>query len=91
MIMDDNATTLERRKLAKTYKNVLPRKRTVTVEVCRETYNNDDEDDCLQTIKWYVMLCYDYNYDGDDDKNDDDDDWWKGGGVRRLFWLFGRC
>ena len=38
-MMDDSAPTPDRRKLVKTYKNVLPRKRTVVAEVCRETYS----------------------------------------------------
>ena len=38
MIIDDSAPTHERRKLAKTYKYVLPQKRTVAAEVCGETY-----------------------------------------------------
>ena len=32
--MDDSAPTHERRKLVKTYKNVLPQKQTVAAEVC---------------------------------------------------------
>ena len=42
MMMDGNAPTHERRKLVKTYKNVLPRNRTV---VCGETYSTN-------IIKW---------------------------------------
>ena len=41
MMMDDNAPTHERRKLVKTYKNVLSRKRIVVAEVCGETSKND--------------------------------------------------
>ena len=37
-MMDDSAPTHERRKLAKTYKNVLLRKWTVVPKVCGETY-----------------------------------------------------
>ena len=37
MMMGDSAPTHERRKLVKTYKNVLPRKRIVVVEVFGET------------------------------------------------------
>ena len=39
-LFNDNAPTHERRKLVKIYKNVLPQKRTVAVEVCGETYKN---------------------------------------------------
>ena len=35
--MDESAPTHERRKLVKTYKNVLPQKLIVVAEVCRET------------------------------------------------------
>ena len=41
--MDDSAQTHERRKLVKTYKTVLPQKRTVAAEVCEETYFNNDK------------------------------------------------
>ena len=44
MMIDDNAPTHERRKLIKTYKNVLPRKQTVFAEVCRETYSRKKSD-----------------------------------------------
>ena len=37
VMMDDNAPTHKRRKLLKTYKNVLPRKRTVVAKVSGET------------------------------------------------------
>ena len=37
--MDDDAPTHKRRRLVKTYQNVLPQKRTVVAEVCRETYS----------------------------------------------------
>ena len=39
VIMDDNAPTHKRRKLVKTYKNVLPRKHIMVAEVCGETYS----------------------------------------------------
>ena len=38
VMIDDSAH--ERRKLVKTYQNVLPQKRTVVAEVCKETYSN---------------------------------------------------
>ena len=38
-MMDDSAPTHERRKLVKTYKNVLPQKRTVVAKVNWETYS----------------------------------------------------
>ena len=37
-MMDNSASTHERRKLVKTYKNVLPQKRNVVAEACGETY-----------------------------------------------------
>ena len=39
MMMDDNVPTQERRKLVKTYRNVLPQKEIVIAEVCGETYS----------------------------------------------------
>ena len=39
VMMDDSAPTHERRKLVITYKNVLPRKRTVVAKVSGETYS----------------------------------------------------
>ena len=36
-MMDDNAPTHQKRKHVKTFKNVLPQKRTVAAEVYRET------------------------------------------------------
>ena len=39
MMMDDNAPILEKRKLAQTYKNVLPQKRIAVAKVCEETYS----------------------------------------------------
>ena len=33
----------ERRKLVKTYKNVLPRKQIVVAKVCGETYSKNDK------------------------------------------------
>ena len=39
MAGDDSAPIHERRKLVKTYKNVLPRKRTMVAKVCGETYS----------------------------------------------------
>ena len=39
--MDDSAPTHKRRKLVKTYKNVLPGKRTVVADVCGETYSKN--------------------------------------------------
>ena len=41
MMMDDSAPIHERRKLVKTYKNVLPRKRKVVAKVCGETYSKN--------------------------------------------------
>ena len=41
-MMDDNAPTQGRRKLDKTYNNVLPVKRIVVAEVCGKTYSKDD-------------------------------------------------
>ena len=41
--MDDSAPTHKRRKLVKTYKNVLPRKRTVVAEVSGETYSKKSD------------------------------------------------
>ena len=38
-MMDDRAPIHERRKLVKTYKDVLPRKRIVVAKVCGETYS----------------------------------------------------
>ena len=43
MIIDDSAPAHKRRKLGKTYKNVLPRKQIVVAEVCGETYSKNDE------------------------------------------------
>ena len=37
--IDDSAPTHERRKIVKTYKNVLPRKQIVVAKVCGETYS----------------------------------------------------
>ena len=37
--MHDNAPIHVRRKLVKTYKNVLPRKQIVVAKVCEETYS----------------------------------------------------
>ena len=45
MMMDDSAPIHKRRKLVKTYNNVLPRKWTVVAEVCGETYS-------IKVIKW---------------------------------------
>ena len=42
-MMDDNAPTHERRKLVKTYKIVLLRKRIVVAKVCGETYFKNDK------------------------------------------------
>ena len=39
MMMDDSAPIHERRKLVKTYKNVLPRKWIVVAKVCGEIYS----------------------------------------------------
>ena len=42
MMMDDSAPTHTRRKLVKTYKNVIPQKRTMVAYVCgRPTPKND--------------------------------------------------
>ena len=38
VMMDDNAPTHERRKLGKTYKNVLLQKLTVVTQISGETY-----------------------------------------------------
>ena len=43
MAGDDSAPIHERRKLVKTYKNVLPQKRIVVAKVCGETYSKNDE------------------------------------------------
>ena len=43
VIMDDSAPMHERRKLVKTYKNVLLRKRIVVDEVCGETHSKNDK------------------------------------------------
>ena len=42
-MMDDSAPIHERRKLIKTYKNVLPWKRIVAAKVCGETYSKNDK------------------------------------------------
>ena len=39
MMMDDSVPTHERKKLFKTYKNVLPQKQTLAAKVYRETYS----------------------------------------------------
>ena len=39
VMMDDSAPTHKKKKLVKTYKNVLPQKQTVVVEVSGETYS----------------------------------------------------
>ena len=39
----DSAPTYERRKLVKSYKNMLPQKRTVVAEVCKKTYFKNDK------------------------------------------------
>ena len=41
MMMDDNAPTHKRRKLFKTYKNVLPQKQTLVAEESMETYSKN--------------------------------------------------
>ena len=46
VMMEDRSPTHKRRKLVKTYKNVLSRKRTVVAKVCRETYSKTN------VIKW---------------------------------------
>ena len=43
VMMDDNASTHKRRKLVKTYKNVLPRNQIVVAEVCGETDSKKDK------------------------------------------------
>ena len=43
VIMDDSAPIHERRKLVKTYKDVLSRKRIVVAKVCGETYSKNDK------------------------------------------------
>ena len=47
VMIDDNAPTHERRKLVKTYKNVLPLKRIVVAEVCKETKNEKKNCTCM--------------------------------------------
>ena len=42
-MIDDNAPIHERRKLVKTYKNALLRKRIVVAKVCEETYSKNDK------------------------------------------------
>ena len=42
-MMDNGAPIHERRKLVKTYKNVLPRKRILVAKVCGETYSKNDK------------------------------------------------
>ena len=41
MMMNDSAPIHKRRKLIKSFKNVLPQKQTVAAEVCRETYSKN--------------------------------------------------
>ena len=41
MMMDDSAHTNERRKLVKTFKNLLPQNRAVVAEVCGEIYSKN--------------------------------------------------
>ena len=48
VMMDDSAPIHERRKLVKTYKNVLPRKRIVVAKVCGETYSKNDKKDGVE-------------------------------------------
>ena len=55
MMMDENAPTHERRKLVKTYKNVLPLKRIVAAEVCGETYSKNDKKMVLCTVR-HLMI-----------------------------------
>ena len=43
VMMDYSAPIHERRKLVKTYKNMLPRKRIVVAKGCRETYSKNDK------------------------------------------------
>ena len=43
VMMDDNAPTYKRRKLVRTYKNILRQKQTVADEACRKTYSEKDE------------------------------------------------
>ena len=47
-MMDDSAPLHERRKLVKTYKNVLPRKRIAVAKVCGETYSKIDKKDGVE-------------------------------------------
>ena len=47
-MMDDNTPTLERRKLVKTYRNMLPLERIVVAEVCAETYSKNDIKDGVE-------------------------------------------
>ena len=48
MMMDGNAPTHKRRKLVKTYKNVIPRKWVVVAKVCKETYSKYDKKDGVE-------------------------------------------
>ena len=52
VMMDDSAPMHERRKLVKTYRNVLPPKRIVVAKVCGETYSNK-----RATPKWVTKSC----------------------------------
>ena len=47
-MMDDSAPINERRKLFKTYKNVLPQKQIVVTKVRGETYSKNDEKDGVE-------------------------------------------
>ena len=48
VMVDDSAPIHERRKLVKTYKNVLPQKRIVVAKVCGETYFKNDKKDGVE-------------------------------------------
>ena len=43
MMMDESASTYDRRKLVKTNKYMLPRKLTMVTKVCAEVYFRNDE------------------------------------------------
>ena len=58
-MMDDSAQIHERRKLVKTYKNMLPQKRTRVAEVYGEIYTKNGIKDGVE--KTYKMYMYKIN------------------------------
>ena len=57
MMVDESAPTHKKRKLVKTYKNVLPKKRTVGAEVSREIYSRKcDENGSRKTSTDVITL-----------------------------------